>query len=103
MTSFCRVLELMEEENITLEHSNEMSNSRVIGAIRAGLNIDPQFWDNFLKVCNQSAALSELLGVRKEVIANWPNLIRNNLEQVRVLDGQDAQHKRANLIQTGYQ
>lgn len=100
MVSFCRILEHMNNENLVLEELN--ANSKVIGVIRSGLNIRADFWDDFLKICNQSGPLSELLGVRKEVIANWPTIIRTNLDQVKQLDGQDALQKKANLISTGY-
>jgi len=100
MTSFCRVLEQMEEA-LALESVAE-PDSKAIGAIRTGLLQNPEFWTDFLKICNQSANLSVLLGVRKEVIARWPAVIREYLDHVRRLDSEDALTKKANLITTGY-
>jgi hypothetical protein len=91
----------MNDDN-ALALESVQPDSKAIGAIRAGLNQDPEFWTNFLKICNQSANLSVLLGVRREVIARWPSVIREHLEHVRRLDSEDAVNKRANLITTGY-
>jgi len=97
MTSFARLMEHMGE-NVLLEDIDP----KAIVALRAGQNIRPEFWDDFLKICNQSQALSELLGVRKEVIARWPNQIREGLAQIDKLDGAEALTKKATLITTGY-
>jgi len=98
MTSFGRLIEQMNGDDTLLENID----LKAIVAIRAGLNISPEFWDNFIKICNQSQSLSELLGVRREVIARWPNQIRDNLANVEKLDSADAVTKKATLITTGY-
>lgn len=95
MVSFAQLMEQMNEPIV------EHHDAKTI-AIRAGLNLSPEFWDDFLKLCNQSQALSELLGVRREVIASWPNNIREGLAQVQKLDGSEAAMKKATLITTGY-
>ena len=97
MTSFGRLIEQMDGDTLL-----EEVNLKAVVAIRAGLNIDPNFWDNFLKICNQSQSLSELLGIRRETIARWPGQIRENLANVEKLDSADAVTKKATLITTGY-
>jgi hypothetical protein len=99
MTSFARVLEQMNGDTV-LEFAD--ANPKAVIAIRAGLNIRPEFWDDFLKMCNQSQALSELLGVRREIIARWPNQVREGLAHVERQDSTEAASKKANLITTGY-
>lgn len=80
---------------------NEQVETKII-AIRAGNNLSNDFWDDFLKLCNQSHALSDLLGVRREVIASWPQRIREGIAQVEKLDGSEASLKKATLITTGF-
>lgn len=98
MTSLCRVIEVMNEDELVLEEVSPKATA----AVRAGLNLRPDFWDDFLKVCNQSQALSELLGVRREVIARWPSAVRAALAAVERQDSADAATKKASLITTGY-
>ena len=97
MTSFCKVIEKMNEEATVLENTD---NSKAVAAVRAGLNLNADFWDDFLKICNQSAALAELLSVRKEVIARWPSAVREALAKVERQDSADAATKKASLITT---
>jgi hypothetical protein len=101
MTSLCRVLEQMDNEDTLLEYATSESNSKAIGVIRSGMNLSPNFWADFLRLCNQPH-LSELLGVRKEIVARWPSIIRECLDTVRRLDSEEATGKKANLITTGY-
>ena len=98
MTSFCRLIEKMDE-SMVLEN---IDNSKAIAAVRAGINLRADFWDDFIKICNQSNALSELLGVRKEIIARWPNAVREALSQVEKQDSMASVSKKASLITTGY-
>jgi len=96
MTIFCRVLEQLDE------HMAPEPDARMVAAIRAGLNIDPNFWNDFLRLCN-SPALPYLLGVNKSTISQWPAKIREYLTHVETMDSQDAsRNKKANLITTGY-
>lgn len=100
MTSLCRVIEQMNCEDATVLENYE--NSKALAAIRAGSNLRSDFWDDFIKVCNQSQSLSELLGVRREVIARWPAAVREALAKVEKQDSVQALDKKASLITTGY-
>lgn len=95
MLSFAKLL-----ENISLNEAI-MPDSRALAVVKAGLNIRPDFWDDFLKICNQPA-LNELLGVRKEVIAKWPSLIRDSIQEIERQNSQEAATKKAEVIRTGY-
>lgn len=96
MISLHRTVELIEEQS-TCESAE---NSKSILAIRAGLNVNPQFWEEFMQVCNQSSALAELLGVRQEVIGGWSAKIRTGLKQVEQMDRGIS--TKAAMITTGY-
>ncbi len=96
MTTLARVIEQMD--CLVLEDVDP----KAAVAIRAGVNQRADFWDDFIKICNQSQALSELLGVRKEVIARWPTAVREVLAQVEKQDSLEASTKKASLITTGY-
>lgn len=99
MISLGRVLEQLEESMLAEE--NNMPSSGLTAAVRAGLNLRPDFWDDFMKVCNQSTALAELLGVRKEIISRWPMVIRSTVEKVRQMDNHESSQGTARLIRTG--
>ena len=99
MVSLGRVIERMDEkEEVVLE---SLLDSKAITAIRAGLHLRPDFWDDFLRLCNQPA-IAELFGIRKEVIARWPARVREGLATVQHMDGEEAATKKAGLIKTGY-
>ncbi|RDJ35492.1 MAG: hypothetical protein DWQ19_11795 [Crenarchaeota archaeon] len=97
MASFGQVLERMQNESVKTSENPEAA-----AAVRAGLNLNADFWDDFIKICNQSKALSELLGVRRDVIARWPNEVRKALAQIERQDSAEAMNKKASLITTGY-
>ena len=97
MSSFYRVLEQLDEHMALRSEPDP----KAIAAVRAGVNLDPEFWDQFLKLCN-NPALPALLGVRRDVISLWPSKIRENLSHIEAMDSQEAAYKKANLITTGY-
>jgi len=96
MTSFSRLIEHMNDDVLF-----EETDPRAIAVVRAGINLRADFWDDFLKICNQPS-LSELLGIRKEAIARWPTIIRTALADIERMDSMEASKKKANLITTGY-
>lgn len=89
------LLEFLE----TLEESQELDNT-TLGIIRIGMNIDPEFWDNFIRICN-NPGFADLLRVNKVIVARWPSLIRGALEQIHKLDSELAVGKKATMIPTG--
>lgn len=101
MHSFAKILELMEHSSFLDDDSR--NEEKCIAAIRTGLNINADFWDGFLRLCNNADALSVLLDVPKDRIAKWSQRIRKYLEITRKLDGdQNAMSKKAKMIPTGY-
>jgi len=74
-------------------------DSKGLAAIRNGLALLNKkkgcgnFWDAFMQLCNNSGALAELLGVKREQIIRWPSKIREGLEKVRNMDASDRDSK----------
>ena len=102
MTSLCRIIEQIEQEKEDQLALESYENFKAGVVIRTGMHLRDDFWDDFIKICNQSQALSELLGVRKEVIARWPSAIREALAKVQQQDSAEQSRKKATLITTGY-
>lgn len=74
-------------------------DSKAMETIRAGINVNNTFWDDFMKVCNNAEGLGELLNVPPDQISAWPAKIRDNLDKVDQKDaGSDSKHK---LVSTG--
>mgnify|MGYP006056577383 CR=1 FL=1 len=68
-------------------------------AIRVGLNVRDDFWDDFLMVVNNSGALSELLDVPTTKISGWHEKIKAALSRVREADAQPSD--KGKMIKTG--
>lgn len=102
MHSFQQVIELMNESSL-LEEQDSRSEDKCIAAIRLGLNINPNFWEDFLRMCNNPEMLSVLLDIPRERMSKWPQIIRSHLELTKKLDGDtDAMSRKAKLLTTGY-
>jgi hypothetical protein len=96
MISFQKIWENIQSSKEKSLDSKEMS------AIRTGLGIDANFWDNFLLVINNSEGLSELLDVPEMKILNWGQKIKQVLDQVKDVDGSPVVHDKQKLLKTGY-
>ena len=97
MLSFLQLWEHMAQ--------NSSSESLSMRAIRNGLVMgknETDFWDNFITVANDSAALSELLDIPKEKISSWASKVREVRNKVSLADDQEANQKgKKQLIPTG--
>lgn len=58
-------------------------NTPAMNVIKIGLNIDEEFWNNFIKITNNSTALGYLLDISPEKIKTWGNKIKENLKKVK--------------------
>lgn len=80
--------------------------TKALAAIRAGVNLrNPNhgdFWNDFMRICNQPDTLAALLNIPKDKITQWPSAIRRHLELANKLDAGEAVSKRATMITTGY-
>jgi hypothetical protein len=102
MLSFQKMIEIMNEDSL-LESEDSRNDEKCIAAIRAGLKIDEEFWDEFLRLCNNTEVLSHLFEIPKERMSKWPSRVRKYLELTKKIDGDEqAMNKKAKLISTGY-
>ena len=52
-------------------------------AIRTGLNLNPDFWDNFIKITNNNEALGSLLNISSDKISEWGAKVKEALEEIK--------------------
>lgn len=76
---------LFNIENFTyfVENQENIEKEKIV---RKGLNMDDNFWDNFIRICNDSNAFSKLLNVPKEKIVSWAEIIKNQIKEIKRKD-----------------
>lgn len=94
MVSFMKLWE-------NIEKFKEESDTDAMQAIRTGLNIRDDFWDDFLSVINNSEALSGLLDVPTTKISSWHSKITDALSQVKHSDETPEVGKNTKMLPTG--
>ena len=72
-----------------------------MSAIRTGIGIRDDFWDDFLQVVNNSEGLSALLDIPVIKIANWHQKIKENLDKVQKTDSVPDPKDNGKLLKTG--
>lgn len=72
-----------------------------ITAIRTGLGLGENFWDDFIQLLNNSEGLSALLDVSVDDISTWRKKIEDGLSQVGKEDGDLEIGKNKKLMKTG--
>lgn len=70
-----------------------------VRAIKTGLNVRDDFWDDFLRVLNDKTGLSALLEVSPEEIARWSARVSQYLNKVR--DTNDVDNEKTKILDTG--
>lgn len=73
-------------------------DSQAMELIRVGMGLDPNFWDNFMKICNNPEGLADLLNISTSDITNWSARVRDALAKVEKSDDEDKRNK---MLQTG--
>ncbi len=123
MASFCDImLRMAEEENPddVRDAEQESEDSALMGAetdpstatgesdpakapeaIRNGINLRPDFWDDFIKIVNDSVGLSALLGVEPDQVTQWGQKVDDALKKVKNQDTNQPDGERKNVIPTG--
>lgn len=103
MLTFGKVKLLMEqeEEAALLDSGEDTEASQVI---RAGQSLRSEdcgsFWEDFIRLCNNSDSMSQLLNVSKHKVTGWPARIREQLDRVKDRD-KDQPHRRKGMVTTG--
>lgn len=95
MTSFLKLWENMNNDENTSE------NDKSLEAIRMGINIRDDFWEDFLKLVNNAEALSDLLDVPLTKISKWRQIIKQAKEKVSDMDSNVKAKKNLKLMKTG--
>lgn len=93
MLSFAQLWENMEQE--TADKGRESAATHVI---RAGMNISPDFWDNFMSLLGDSDGVAELFDVPKEKVIRWSTSIKDALSNVNTSDDEESKGKKNEML-----
>lgn len=85
--SFDSLLEQLEKKDILMDSGEETKTSQIV---QAGLNISPEFWDNFITLFSNVDGISELFGIPREKVSNIPAKIQ---EVINKLDSKNKKEK----------
>lgn len=112
MVSFLRICDRIKEDKETLPDTpnidtlnghgdspllNTGEDTKSMEVIRSGLGLDKNFWENFIKICNNDG-LSDLLNIKSHQIGEWVPRIRTALKRV---EEADRGKKKDKMIKTG--
>jgi hypothetical protein len=86
MSSFGMIFERMESDKIRTKEEEERL---AIECIKDGLNIDEDFWKNFIMLLNNPENLGKLLGVPPIKISTWYSKIQKYLDKYLSSDEYD--------------
>jgi hypothetical protein len=85
-----------------LESQDDSTKS--LDIIRSGNNLKKpdcgNFWDDFINLCGNADAVSELLGVPKEKVTSWSGAINKLRQEVEIKDS-DKSNKKHKIIKNG--
>lgn len=87
-------------ENIEASKKSPLDD-KAMSAIRTGIGVREEFWDDFLAVVNNSEGLSALLDIPSVKIGAWHEKVRNTLEKVRQADAVPDPKDSGALLKTG--
>ena len=88
-------------ENMEASKGQESLDSKSSSAIRTGIGVREDFWDDFLSVINNSSGLSELLDVPVTKISSWHHRVREELDKVKKADEMPDASGKKQMIHTG--
>lgn len=89
-------------ENMKLGGEKKQSpDDKSMSAIRTGLGLREDFWDDFNLIVNNAEGLSALLDIPVEKISTWRSKVEEALDKVRDADGQSEVGKNKKIVKTG--
>jgi hypothetical protein len=101
--TFASILDHMEKYYEEDESNDPILDSGVeseaMDIVRSGMNISDGFWDDFISLCGDSQAMSELLEVPRGKVATWGKKINSIIERIEKEDSNDSE--RSDTITTG--
>lgn len=80
---------------------NQNDEEMAIRAIRNGLNISENFWEDFITATGNADAMAVLLDIPREKITGWGSKIRQLVEKVHNMDGESGDKTKKKMINTG--
>lgn len=95
MISFGKLIEVMDMNPV------EPGQPIALSAIKAGTNIDPDFWDKFIQILGNADGLSELLDVPKEKITKWASRIGEMMAKVKQADDEESGDRKSEILPAG--
>jgi hypothetical protein len=95
MKSFQKLWEKVRQDD---ENNSEDS---AMSAIRNGIGIRNEFWDDFLSLLNDSKGVADLLDVPFEKVSAWTERIKHNITKVNQADERLVPKERQKLLKTG--
>lgn len=95
--SFQKLWESIESSRKGGHHLDD----KAMEAIRNGINVREDFWDDFLLVINNSGALSVLLDVPATKIGAWHQNVKQALDKVKQADAVPDPKDSGTMLKTG--
>lgn len=95
--SFATLVEQLNKGDILMTSGEE---SKAMQAVRAGNNLSPDFWNQFMSLCSNADGLSELFNINKDRVLAMPTRIKENLKKVENKDSQNGDEKES-MLSTG--
>lgn len=89
-------------ENIQATKEKSPKDDRAVSAIRTGIGVRDNFWDDFLLVVNNSEGLAALLDIPATKISSWHDKIKQTLNQVHQMDNTPKPKNNGKLLKTGH-
>lgn len=101
MSNFARLFENMDSFK---RAKKEMDDSLSLDAIKSGMNLDENFWKNFVMLLNNPEALAKLLDVPTHKVTTWYSRVNKYLN--KFMDSEESNNlekakKKKKLIKTG--
>ncbi len=90
MANFCNLFENMDYNKKLRE---EQTDRKATEAIQKGLELDEDFWRNFLILVNNSDAFGALLNVKEEKVADWRRRVTKYLTKFYEKEDSDISKK----------
>jgi hypothetical protein len=80
--------------------SGPPEDTKAMRAIRAGMHVREDFWQDFMNVCNNAEAMAALLDVRVDQVTSWGSKVRHGMGLVEEADRRESPNKKK-MMQTG--
>ena len=91
LVSFCSLLENMKKQPVSLQNKS-------ITAIEKGMELDENFWNNFIQLLNAPENLSQLLDVPVNKISTWHQKIQDAMKETENINKNQPVGKNKKLL-----